>query len=73
MDEYIVDERVGCVAVYLKSRADETPGCHADDRRNIFFAMGERNADGWTVPQEKLDQAAAVCKEANERLKSSKN
>ncbi|MBE0468261.1 MAG: hypothetical protein IBX55_01965 [Methyloprofundus sp.] len=70
MDEYIVDERVGCVAVYLKSRADETPGCHADDDRNIFYAVGVRDSNGaWAVPQELLDRAAIVCKEANERLK----
>lgn len=70
MDEYIVDERIGCVAVYLKSRADETNGCHADDDRNIFYAVGVLDSNGaWTVPQELVDQATVVCKESNERLK----
>jgi hypothetical protein len=69
MDEYIVDERVGCVAVYLKSREDEANGCHADDKRNIFYAAGVRDSNGaWSVPRELIDQAHAVCKEANERL-----
>ena len=68
-DRYIVDSRVGCVAVYLESRADDTSGCHADDKRNIYYRIGIRSEDGeWYLPADLLMEAEKVCKEANEKL-----
>lgn len=35
---WVADIRGGCAAIYPVCRSDDTPGCHADDDRNIVFS-----------------------------------
>lgn len=35
---WIADLRGGCCAVYPESKEDQTPGCHKDDARNLFYS-----------------------------------
>lgn len=35
---WVADIRGGCAAIYPVCRNDDTPGCHADDDRNIVFS-----------------------------------
>lgn len=35
---WVADIRGGCAAIYPVCRNDDTPGCHADDDRNIAFS-----------------------------------
>lgn len=36
---WVADIRGGCAAIYPVCRNDDTPGCHADDDRNIVFSI----------------------------------
>lgn len=43
--EWIADIRGGCAAIYPKDRANDTPGCHRDDERNIAYSSKGANYD----------------------------
>ncbi len=65
-DKYIVDLRIGCVAVYLESREGDTNGCHSDDQRNVFYRKGEKDNNGnWFVPDSYLKEAEDFCTKLN--------
>ncbi|EMR9403234.1 hypothetical protein WKN98_001638 [Escherichia coli] len=43
--EWIADIRGGCAAIYPKDRANDTPGCHYSDERNIAYSTKGANYD----------------------------
>lgn len=61
--EVFLDVRVGCLAIYPAYRIGETPGCHADDDRNIHYSnkgacRDEREV--WHLPQQTVDDARRI-------------
>ncbi|MES1628480.1 hypothetical protein [Escherichia coli] len=48
---WVADIRGGCAAVYPSCRADDTPGCHYDDDRNIAFSSKGAKYNGmhWEI------------------------
>ena len=48
---WVADIRGGCAAIYPKGRADDTPGCHSHDERNIAYSCkGARfNGNNWQL------------------------
>lgn len=48
---WVADIRRGCAAVYPSCRADDTPGCHYDDDRNIAFSSKGAKYNGvhWEI------------------------
>lgn len=48
---WVADIRGGCAAIYPVCRNDDTPGCHADDDRNISFSSKGAKYNGmhWEI------------------------
>lgn len=48
---WFADIRGGCAAIYPSYRSDDTPGCHADDDRNIAFSRKGAKYNGmhWEI------------------------
>ena len=49
--QWVADIRGGCAAVYPSCRADDMPGCHYDDDRNIAFSSKGAKYNGmhWEI------------------------
>lgn len=61
--EVFLDVRVGCLAIYPAYRIGETPGCHADDDRNIHYSKKGACRDErelWHLPQQTVDDARRI-------------
>lgn len=57
--EWVADVRSGCVAVYPKGREGDTPGCHADDDRNIHYSSKGSKFNGmyWKMDEQAVNDA----------------
>ena len=69
---WILDVRSGCLAVYPADRANDTPGCHFDDDRNIHFSTKGAVHDeaGWTIPEETIINARFIVAACNAAMKA---
>lgn len=67
-DYYIVDVRVGCIAVYLKSREGDTNGCHKDDDRNVFYKEGLFKNGEWFISEQDIKEAEKICDKLNNNI-----
>jgi hypothetical protein len=70
MAKYVVDERVGCVAVYPSPKKECLSGV-ATDPECLFYARGMWNdkLGHWTVDPIDVKRAVRICEMAN-RLES---
>jgi hypothetical protein len=69
---FIVDRRVGCVAVYHSNDSEDTNGCHIDDHRNVFYSVGVREGNSWTINKHQVISAEMVCSLLNDYLRTLK-
>lgn len=75
-ERYVVEERVGCVAVRDTLVHDNGTGLHSDTPGVVWFKFGKRIVDvcdtcgsklgmGWEVPKEDVREAHEIAKTLN--------
>ena len=59
---WMADIRSGCLAVYQESKQDQTPGCHRDDERNIYYSNKGAFFNGlhWTMDEQARIDATLI-------------
>ena len=59
---WLADIRGGCLAVYQESKQDQTPGCHRDDERNIYYSNKGAFFNGlhWTMDEQARIDATLI-------------
>jgi hypothetical protein len=67
MERYIMDERIGCIAI--RDRLNTNPddrGLHEDTQGVVWFRMGGIEGGFFTLPKDTRRLAELECKELNE-------
>lgn len=64
---YIVEERIGCVAVMDTDKMDiNAPGLHRDTSGVVKYWQGVWTDEQWTVPEHYLKESQVLCDQLNE-------
>jgi len=67
-DQFIVEERIGCVAIMDTTKVTDSPGLHCDTLGVVRYWQGSWENGHWHVPERFLKEAHKVCCSLNEAI-----